>query len=171
MNLSTCADAMRGLLDRNSFLRLLARFTTSDAYAVFVIEVDNMQYINAQRGASYSTELICRVAQRLNDTLPDNGLAALVRPNAVALLAFDEMLDEDAEALSARMHDRFRQAVDVGGTEIHVTISIGIAFTGRRIRPLEALQQAEAAVEHVKLNGGDATWISHALDFTLEMAV
>ena len=171
MNLSTCADAMRGLLDRNSFLRLLARFTTTDPYAVFIIEVDNMPYICARRGEAYGTELICKVAQRLNDTLPDNGLAALIRPNAVAVMAFDEMHDEDVEALSARMHDRLREAVEVSNTEIHVTISIGVAFTSRSARPLEALQQAEVAVQRVKVNGGDATFISHELDFALEMAV
>jgi len=171
MNISSCAEAMRGLLDRNSFLRLLARFTTKDAYAVFIIEVDNMQYICSRRGETYGQELVCKVAQRLHDTLPDNGLAALIRPNAVAVLAFDQMGDEDVETLSARMHDRLREAVEVGNTEIHVTISIGIAYTGLHARPLEALQQAEVAVQRVKANGGDATFVSHELDFALEMAV
>jgi diguanylate cyclase (GGDEF)-like protein len=171
MNISSCAEAMRGLLDRNSFLRLLARFTTTDAYAVFVIEIDNMPYICARRGESYGQELVCNVAQRLHDTLPDNGIAALIRSNAVAVLAFDEMGDDDVEVLSARMHDRLREAVEVGSTEIHVTVSIGIAYTGLHARPLEALQQAESAVQRVKVNGGDATYVSHELDFALEMAV
>ena len=81
------------------------------------------------------------------------------------------MGDEDVETLSARMHDRVREAVEVGNTEIHVTISIGIAYTGIHARPLEALQQAEQAVQRVKANGGDATFVSHELDFALEMAV
>lgn len=171
MNISSCAEALRGLLDRTSFLRLLARFTTTEAYAVFVIEIDDLPYICARRGETYGQELVCKVAQRLNDTLPDNGLAALIRSNAVAVLAFDEMGDEDVEALSARMHDRLREAVEVGNTEIHVTISVGVAYTGLHARPLEALQQAELAVERVKANGGDATFVSHELDFALEMAV
>jgi diguanylate cyclase (GGDEF)-like protein len=162
---------MRGLLDRNSFLRLLARFTTTDAYAVFIIEVDNMPYICARRGESYGHELICKVAQRLHGTLPDNGLASLIRQNAVAVLAFDEMTDEDVEVLSARMHQQLREAIEVGNTDIHVTVSIGIAYTGLNARPLEALQQAEVAVQRVKANGGDATYVSHELDFALEMAV
>jgi diguanylate cyclase (GGDEF)-like protein len=162
-------DSLRGLLDRESFLRVVSRLNglhdRFERYAVIVIDLDGVERVIDRFGSDSADYLVRLVTTRTQELLPSQGLLGRLNTDTIALIAFDE--DEDSvEELCARLQHALRGSIELDDTQVFVSASIGVAFSDIGIRPLKALQHAERAVERVKANGGDATFFyRHHLPF------
>ncbi len=168
--------SLRGFLSRDAFLRVLYHFGFGhrrgdpERFAVFVIDVDGPERLNALLSDGSSDQLVDLIAGRLGDILPPQSLVSRTRPAAVCVVGFETSSDDDASDFCTRLHETIRRPMTVCGREVHLSVSVGVAFAGRHAPPLEALQCAERAVERVKVNGGDATFF-HKIDHTSHMEI
>ena len=159
------SDCLRGLMDSSAFLRMLTVFGSgakpTDRCAAIIIDIDRAEDVNARLGDSSGDALIRLVLGRCEAALPLQALAARLRTNAIALLLFSDVTDEEVDVVCTAVHDALRSPMTVVGETMSLGASIGAAFTGPRISSIAALQYAELAVQRVKSNGGDATFVHH----------
>jgi diguanylate cyclase (GGDEF)-like protein len=133
-----------------------ARRTHSMA-AILFADVDRFKRVNDTHGHQVGDELLLAVAHRLT---------ALVRPgDTLCRYAGDEFVflcedlhnEADAELLANRVNEAFSTPFQLGGTEIKVTASIGMAFAGRGEGISDQLVVvADTAMYQAKRKGGAA---------------
>lgn len=157
------SDNLRGLLDRDAFVRLLNVFgsdaRSAERFTAVVIEIDQPSRANQRLHDSTGDTLMRMVLGRTQAVLPTECLAARVRQNAIALLLFAPIGDEAVDALCTDLHEAIRTPLTGGGSQIYLSASVGVAFTAPKIGPVAAMQLAECALERVLANGGDATFV------------
>lgn len=150
-------------MDAGSFLRMLTVFGSgakpSDRCAAIVIDIDRAEEINARLGDPTGDALLRMILGRCDSALPLQALAGRLRANAIALLMFSDITDEEVDAVCTAVHDALRNPVTVYGQPLSLAASVGVGFTGPRCTAMTALQHADLAVQRVRSNGGDATFI------------
>ena len=151
-------DSLTGLANRALFLdrldvALRRRERLKTPLAVLFLDLDRFKLVNDSLGHNRGDELLKQVGCRLQ---------ALVRPSdTVARFGGDEftMLCEGASARDAIViAERIEQALavpfDVGGGEVFVMTSIGIALASdSRVTGEEMVRDADAAMYRAKENG------------------
>jgi diguanylate cyclase (GGDEF)-like protein/PAS domain S-box-containing protein len=174
-------DALTGLPNRSLFLdRLemtLARLGRDPALAaVLVVDLDRFKEVAERFGDDAVDRLLVAVAGRLRSILRPSDTVSRFGSDEFAVLCPDLAHERDAVRLAERMtaglatpfaissreatHPmRFADATlptsAVGGQEIVVSASIGIALTGSRTRRAESLlSDADTALQRAKHRGG-----------------
>jgi diguanylate cyclase (GGDEF)-like protein len=144
-------DALTGLPNRVLMLELLelafrrGRRSGKDS-AVFYIDLDGFKRVNDTHGHQTGDELLVAVAERLTKVLrAGDSLARLSGDEFVALCVNLED-HEQAGAIAARFDTELSGPFDLSGTQVTVTASIGIAFTGRGIAAEDVLHNADLAM-------------------------
>jgi diguanylate cyclase (GGDEF)-like protein len=119
--------------------------------AVFFLDLDHFKTINDTYGHRVGDELLVAVAERLRAVLrPGDTLARLSGDEFVILC---EDLDDasQADAIAVRIDMAMAPPFMLSDSEISVTTSIGIAFTGRdNDDPEQLLQDADLAMYQTK---------------------
>lgn len=155
-------DSLRGLLDSATFFRMLSVFgkgaEPTDRCATIIIDVDHADVLNQRLGDASGDKLLRQVLERCDAALPLQALAARLRSNAIALLLFSHISDEEVDTVCSAIHDALRATFDRNRDPLTLSASIGAAFTSPKVSAIAALQFAETAVQRVKSNGGDATF-------------
>jgi diguanylate cyclase (GGDEF)-like protein len=145
-------DPLTGLPNRVLMLeRLEQAFRASrrsgKISALFFVDLDRFKTINDTYGHQAGDELLVAVSERLTGVLrPGDSLARLAGDEFVALC---EGLDahSQADTIAKRFDAALTRAFDLSGVEVHMTASIGIAFTGTGVEaPAELLQDADLAM-------------------------
>ena len=174
-------DALTGLPNRSLFLdRLemtLARLGRDPALAaVLVVDLDRFKEVAERFGDDAVDRLLVAVAGRLRSILRPSDTVSRFGSDEFAVLCPDLAHERDAVRLAERMtaglatpfaissrevtHPmRFADSTPptsaVGGQEIVVSASIGIALTGSRTRRAESLlSDADTALQRAKHRGG-----------------
>jgi diguanylate cyclase (GGDEF)-like protein len=123
--------------------------------AVLFVDLDRFKRVNDTHGHHVGDDLLRAIAQRL---------AAVVRPgDTLARFAGDEFVflcedlqsAADVEALATRVDSAFIQPFSVGGVQLAVTASVGMAFAGPGEDISDKLVvQADIAMYQAKRRGG-----------------
>jgi diguanylate cyclase (GGDEF)-like protein len=149
-------DALTGLPNRTLLLeRLHHAFSRSRRSrvlsAVFFVDLDRFKAVNDSYGHEVGDQLLIATASRLTDVLrPGDTLARLAGDEFVILC---EELEDDAQAdaIAHRMDAELSEPFVLPTAEIHMTASIGIAFTHRDIDSAEqVLNDADRAMYRTK---------------------
>jgi diguanylate cyclase (GGDEF)-like protein len=144
-NRTLALDRLAHALDRGAREKLLT--------GVLFLDLDRFKTVNDTLGHLAADHLLQIVSERLT---------ASVRPgDTVARLSGDEFLviteavadDEAAEALAERLLEALSAPVEVAGTVVHPSASIGIAVTGGELGVDEVLRRADAAMYEAKRRG------------------
>ncbi len=136
---------------------------------VLIINLDHFQRFNEHFGHVLGNELLRALGRRLTgnlrrDTGDNRSIAS--NPDLVARIAGDEFClvstRTDAEvsglSLAQRVHECLHLPFAIGGEQLSVTVSIGVAVSSAEIRqPEELLRHANLAVNHAKRRGRDNT--------------
>jgi len=162
---STPAARLPELLSRERFIRIAAHAgfvadVVGERYAVLVLEVDQLDLVRARHGARVAEACEGAVSQRLRETIPSDAIASRLREDGYGMLAFGATTESLALDLASALHERMRAPIHTHGRELLLSVSVGLAFTRRGVRAIDALRAAERAVIRVRQNGGDATFIS-----------
>jgi diguanylate cyclase (GGDEF)-like protein/PAS domain S-box-containing protein len=166
----TIHDPLTMLPNRQHFFERLAaaraeRSVPDLNVGVVFVDVDNFKHVNDSLGHEVGNELLVAVAARLR---------AAVRPaDVVARFGGDEFLvlaerlsdSQDATKLAWRLAHSLRAPFSVGGTEISVTASFGVATSRDPDEADEDLvRKADAAMYTAKHRGSNRVAVFGELD-------
>ncbi|AZI42583.1 EAL domain-containing protein [Deinococcus psychrotolerans] len=124
-------DSLTGLANRSLFEGRLqacleeAQQTGNTNYAVLFLDVDRFKVINDSLGHRIGDDLLRALAERLAANIPPNELLARLGGDEFAILLSQHA--PDAERLAGRLTKALRQPLKVGGHDLRLSISIGIA--------------------------------------------
>ncbi len=168
-------DALTKLPNRNLFLEDLSwALKTASLYdeqlALLSIEIDNFDKVNDTMGLSAGDEvlrLVARRIQRVTREVDSLGGSASAKDPKLALfhldaggfaLLIDQLHSANYSAVIAnRIIKTLRLPIRIGGNDIYITASIGIASNPPESNePSELLRLASSAKDYVKKQGGNS---------------
>jgi diguanylate cyclase (GGDEF)-like protein len=153
-------DELTGLPNRALFrdrlgVALERSRRSGDLLAVLFLDFDNFKQINDSRGHAAGDEVLATLAERLSSLLRPMDTVARFGGDEFTFL-FEGLTSEREVVLIA---DRICQAaihpIDLGGAELTVTVSVGIAMVADpSVDPEMIIREADAAMYRAKERGG-----------------
>ena len=154
-------DSLTGLPNRRLFLgRLKQAFRRhgrrggGEKAAVLFMDLDNFKTVNDSLGHEAGDELLLAVGERMRGCLrPEDTLARFGGDEFTVLV--DNVGDPaDAVRVAERIMDAHREPFDLGGQEVFVKLSIGIALgDADAASPEDLLRDADTAMYRAKKEG------------------
>jgi diguanylate cyclase (GGDEF)-like protein len=157
---SALHDPLTGLPNRTLLVQrldhaILRCRRSEKMLAVFFADLDQFKQINDTFGHHVGDELLVAVADRLTGLLrPGDTLARLSGDEFVILCEDLEEVDQ-VEPLASRISNALAEPFVIGGNELQVSASVGIAFAGLADDvPESIIQEADGAMYEAKRSGG-----------------
>jgi diguanylate cyclase (GGDEF)-like protein len=153
-------DALTGLPNRVLLLErlnhaLVRQGRSGKLVTVLFADLDQFKAVNDIHGHRAGDNLLVAVAERLRSLLrPGDTLARMSGDEFVVVC---EELDTEAQAhvIATRLVDALALPFVLSDSEVEITASVGIAFTGRgNSVPEQLLQDADIAMYQAKRKGG-----------------
>ena len=140
-------DRLRQSIDRSR--REPERLT-----AVLFLDLDRFKLVNDSLGHLVGDELLIQISGSLASALRPSDTIARVGGDEFAILLEGGRDVSDAVRVADRIHDRLAAPINLGGHEVFVTSSIGIAVhTPEYERPEDLLRDADTAMYRAKSQG------------------
>ena len=148
-------DTLTGLMNKLSLYEK-ANFSASEGKksALLFIDIDNFKYVNDTLGHAFGDKLIVKVAERLTALLCDH--CALYRLSGDEFIIIIDPIEErkQAEEYASFLLADFKKDFDNLESNLHISISIGIAICPDHGRELEQLMKhADIAMYKAKEAG------------------
>jgi diguanylate cyclase (GGDEF)-like protein/PAS domain S-box-containing protein len=153
-------DALTGLPNRMLFLdrleqamRRAARRGADVVCAVLFVDLDRFKLVNDSLGHRAGDALLTAVARRLESALrPGDTVARLGGDEFTVLL--EEISDvHEATRVAERIHATLADSFTIGGRELVVGASVGIALGAPDAHPEELVRDADVAMYRAKAEG------------------
>jgi diguanylate cyclase (GGDEF)-like protein len=154
-------DGLTGLANRALFGRLVEERLEHDAEvappsipAILFIDLDDFKLVNDSMGHAAGDELLRSVGAMLTSTIRDTDVAARLGGDEFAVLVDDDPDLRHATRIADRLIATFERGIVVGGREMTVRASIGIA-AGRpgTDRADDVMRNADVAMYSAKAHG------------------
>jgi diguanylate cyclase (GGDEF)-like protein/PAS domain S-box-containing protein len=153
-------DALTGLPNRVLFVeRLHYAFARSKRrgdylFAVVFIDLDHFKVVNDTMGHLLGDQLLIAVAKRLEGCLRPGDTVGRLAGDEFALLLETIRDASDTTPVAERIQKEMSAPFSIGGHEIHVSVSMGIAISGTSYeKPEDLLRDADAAMYRAKSLG------------------
>jgi diguanylate cyclase (GGDEF)-like protein/PAS domain S-box-containing protein len=153
-------DVLTGLANRAEFNEKLEeagrRLKRGDAaITVMMLDLDRFKAVNDMFGHPAGDELLVEVGRRLKSTLRETDLLARLGGDEFAIIQEGGPSQHEAAiALALRINNAIAEPFDVGGYEVNVGTSIGIAMAPEHgIEPEGLLKSADLALYAAKAQG------------------
>jgi diguanylate cyclase (GGDEF)-like protein/PAS domain S-box-containing protein len=153
-------DVLTGLANRAEFNEKLEeagrRLKRGDAaITVMMLDLDRFKAVNDMFGHPAGDELLVEVGRRLKSTLRETDLLARLGGDEFAIIQEGGPTQhEGAIALALRINNAIAEPFDLGGFEVNVGTSIGIAMAPEHgIEPEGLLKSADLALYAAKAQG------------------
>ncbi|OHB95423.1 MAG: hypothetical protein A3I59_04865 [Planctomycetes bacterium RIFCSPLOWO2_02_FULL_50_16] len=149
-------DPLTGLPNRVLYndrlsLALAHAQRTGEALAVLFIDLDRFKDINDTLGHSIGDQLLKAVAERLTDSLRKEDTATRQGGDEFTLLLPGMTQAEDAARVAQKILEAVRKPLTLGGHELNITTSIGIALYPTDGKDGETLlKNVDTAMYHAK---------------------
>jgi diguanylate cyclase (GGDEF)-like protein/PAS domain S-box-containing protein len=164
------SDALTGLANRALFVDRIdhvlgrrRRDPDGAPLAVLFLDLDDFKTVNDSMGHGVGDELLVGLARRLTAALRPSDTAARLGGDEFAIL-LDGGGTTEAEAVARRLLSDLAEPIRVGGHEVHMSASIGIAVPPRGVlyTAQELLRDADLAMYRAKARfpGGYAIYHS-----------
>ena len=156
-------DSLTGLANRALFTDrvqhalVIGRLAGREA-AVLFVDLDDFKTVNDTLGHSVGDQLLRAIGVRFCDALSPRHTVARIGGDEFAILVEEDQRAAAAADTAERLITALQSPFDVGGREIFVTASIGIA-AGDSAE--ELLRSADVAMYRAKTRGG-AQYVVHA---------
>ncbi|MEO8806486.1 MAG: EAL domain-containing protein [Burkholderiaceae bacterium] len=129
---------------------------------VMLLDVDQFKSVNDGMGHSVGDALLCEIARRLTDCTRANDLLVRLGGDEFVVVTPDISDARAMSVIAAKVHTALARPVCLGGRDLHVTASIGVALYPNDGDGLEQLlAHADSAMYHAKRNGRARTEYYH----------
>jgi diguanylate cyclase (GGDEF)-like protein len=140
-------DALTGLPNRRyafNHLRRMARTVgrRGGALGLIALDIDNFKVINDNFGHSIGDTLLRSVADRLRLLAGDGRFIARLGGDEFVVALEGGSTEEVTQALATRIVNGFRAPLNLGGREILVSVSVGVAWLPEHASDAAALVRA-----------------------------
>jgi len=155
------ADPLTGLPNRRQFFQQLQRAINMAqrhrlSFAVLYLDVDQLKQVNDNMSHVAGDEALKGVAANISDKLRESDLCARVGGDEFAILTPPIALPRDVNALAQKIVEAAAQPLDVAGTQLRLTVSVGIAnFPEDGTSANDLLAAADRAMYSAKRAGGN----------------
>jgi diguanylate cyclase (GGDEF)-like protein/PAS domain S-box-containing protein len=153
-------DELTGLPNRALFMDRLwqamerARREPERLMAVLFLDVDQFKIVNDSLGHLVGDELLIQIARALSSALRPMDTIARIGGDEFAILIEGGHSTDDAASVANRIHERLAAPINLGGHEVFITASIGIAVhTPDYEKPEDLLRDADTAMYRAKSSG------------------
>lgn len=151
-------DGLTGLPARSALLdevrRTLAPRAQGPACALVVLNLDGFQGLNDAHGHRAGDRVLVMTARRLEAARGPQDAPARLGADEFALLLHDVPDATEAARRAERVLEACRGPMDVGGEELSVSASVGVALgTSGHQRPEDLLRDAQTALLQAKAQG------------------
>jgi diguanylate cyclase (GGDEF)-like protein len=153
-------DPLTGLPNRTLFrdrcLLALARIARAGGgVGVLFIDLDGFKQVNDSLGHRAGDRLLQLASDRILHSVRTGDTVSRIGGDEFTVLGVDLNGRRGAVGLAERISRAFVEPFDLGGRDVTLTCSIGIAFTHKPgCDPEELIQQADIAMYHAKQGGG-----------------
>jgi diguanylate cyclase (GGDEF)-like protein/PAS domain S-box-containing protein len=151
-------DSLTGLASRALFTdrvtEALDRSVRADDVAILVLDLDGFKEINDSLGHAAGDALLIQVADRLRAAVREGDTVARFGGDEFGILIESLAARADAEAVAGRIAAALEDHFEVGGRDLRVAFSIGLA-SGADAEDIEQLvRNADLAMYRAKSAGG-----------------
>ena len=163
-------DGLTGLPTRSAFLDEVRRALPGEGSgrppALLLLNIDGLQAVNAERGHRVGDRVLVLTARRLEAVRGPGDSPARVGGDEFALLLRGVSDAAEATERAEEVLSAFGSPMDVGGADVPVSASIGVALaTPAHERPEDLLRDAQTALLQAKVQGrGRCRVLSAGLD-------
>ena len=152
-------DTLTDLPNRALFLdRGRAALSRQDAVghvAVLFLDLDGFKAVNDNAGHQAGDELLVQAARRLQESVRAADTVARLGGDEFAVLLVGGLDDVKAGEVAERLRCALSSPYWIGGEELTVAASIGVAFAEPGVTPAKLLRNADLAMYQAKKNGKD----------------
>lgn len=148
-------DPLTGLLNKHSlYERSVSTFNEGKKAALLFIDIDNFKYVNDTLGHAFGDRLIVKISERLTALLREGSTLYRLSGDEFILIV-DQAFDADeVKEYASDILSNFRKNFDSLGSNLHISLSIGIAFSPEHGKDLEQLlKNADIAMYKAKEAG------------------
>jgi diguanylate cyclase (GGDEF)-like protein/PAS domain S-box-containing protein len=153
-------DSLTGLPNRRRFQDDLSlaldrvRADPQRQFGLMFLDFDRFKLINDSLGHAVGDEFLVAVARRIQHQVRPHDIVARLGGDEFAILVEDLDCERYAVTLADRLLEVLRQPLQIAGTEITTSASIGITFSGvGYATPAEMLRDADIAMYKAKAGG------------------
>lgn len=148
-------DGLTGLPNKRLLVdRLTQALTRSKrsrtSVAVLFLDLDGFKTINDTLGHAAGDQLLIAVARRLQELLRDVDTCARVGGDEFVIVCEELGPPSDSVLVADRLKTQLAVGVPVGDVNVPVHVSIGIAVSRAGSKPLDLLDDADAAMSRAK---------------------
>jgi diguanylate cyclase (GGDEF)-like protein len=165
-------DPLTGLANRALFIEQVDRLLNDqpeDLPVVLFVDVDDFKMVNDSFGHGTGDALLVEIGQRLRGCVRNDDMAARLGGDEFGILLVDDAKLSRAQGIAERIIAALQTPFVIGGKELRVGASIGIAAsTGAVEAPQELLRNADVAMYMAKARGkGQAAVFEPAMHATM----
>jgi diguanylate cyclase (GGDEF)-like protein/PAS domain S-box-containing protein len=152
-------DALTGLANRTLLQERLRQAITRSRrngkeFAVMFIDLDDFKNVNDSLGHAVGDSLLRTVARRLRSTLRSNDTPARLGGDEFAVLLEEVDDPREVELVAARVVEALAQPIRIGGSELLVGASVGVAYGSSATKDIEdVMRNADLALYDAKGSG------------------
>jgi diguanylate cyclase (GGDEF)-like protein len=139
---------------------------TGSPMALIFLDVDHFKSINDSQGHAAGDMVLCEFAKRIRAGIRLTDTAARLAGDEFVVILEDVKALPEAEAVATKLLEAVRLPMQVYGTEIRITTSMGIAFCepagpGDTPGAEELLARADRALYRAKAAGRNGYAVDH----------
>ena len=158
---ATWTDPLTGLGNRFALFDLLENSRANFSKLVLLVfDLDRFKSVNASLGPDGADALLMAVAERLRAGFSDH--ASVFRAGGDTFTLVIRRPGSDVESLGRQLLETMSEPFSIGGRDIYLPASVGIA-TGEGINGVQDFfSRAELAMVQAKRRGGGRVWVYSA---------
>jgi len=157
-------DTLTGLVNRSRFIESVTQVLQccKDPVALLFIDLDHFKVVNDELGHAVGDELLIGAAHRLRSAVRPEDVVARFGGDEFVILCERVTGNEGALQVANRLIETLSRTMSVGGKEISMEASVGIAISNKGDTAETLLRKADAAMYQAKHDGrGRATLFHH----------
>lgn len=169
-------DDLSGLLNRRSFNERvseeLERCKRSHAgFALHLVDLDRFKEVNDTLGHQAGDEVIRETARRIANTVRGADVVARLGGDEFGIIQINTETTLEAGALATRLREALNRPIVIGGAEISIGCSVGIALAPHEDKDGDGLMSlADTALYEAKNDGRNRhRFFEHSIDASLKM--